>query len=155
MRKQNYTRKIPRVKKRTPRQQAVVNGEGKYSTGKPCKHGHTSDRYTHNGNCETCSVENTLPFLRDVLEVLSGERHVYETSAHELAKQWISCTDPSLREPERISKIADIARMYEELLTARELTGKMLYYYRFKTPLDEGGFFCPGNMVRIVPEYEQ
>lgn len=155
MRNRDYTRKIPKVKKLTPRQQALADGRKKYATGKPCKYGHASVRLAHNGNCETCQVERSLPFYRDVLEVLSGERHVYETRGHTAARDWLQRTDPSLSEVERVSKIKQIANMYEELLAARELTGRMLYYYQFEIPLEDGGFFCPNNMVRIVPEYEQ
>jgi transcriptional regulator with XRE-family HTH domain len=36
------------------RQQARDRGLGKYMTGKPCKHGHVSERRTDTGNCVEC-----------------------------------------------------------------------------------------------------
>lgn len=39
------------------RKQALEAGELKYNTGKPCKHGHMSDRYSRKGECITCNLE--------------------------------------------------------------------------------------------------
>ena len=36
------------------KQEAIKNGEKKYFTGKPCKHGHIAERYTKDGNCIVC-----------------------------------------------------------------------------------------------------
>lgn len=36
------------------RKEAFIKGLVKYNTGKPCKHGHTSDRYTSTGGCIDC-----------------------------------------------------------------------------------------------------
>ena len=41
----------------TPRKDAQAAGAVKYSTGKPCKHGHVAPRYTSNGLCVTCAVD--------------------------------------------------------------------------------------------------
>lgn len=37
------------------RNDAKLLGERYYDTGKPCKHGHLSKRFTHNGNCYQCT----------------------------------------------------------------------------------------------------
>lgn len=38
----------------SPRQQAVVNGDVTYFTGKPCNKGHISVRFTLTSNCKEC-----------------------------------------------------------------------------------------------------
>jgi len=38
------------------RSQAVTRGESKYFTGKPCKHGHISPRYTITAACVACAI---------------------------------------------------------------------------------------------------
>ena len=38
----------------TSRTQADLLGERFYFTGKPCKHGHTANRYASNGKCTEC-----------------------------------------------------------------------------------------------------
>lgn len=44
------------------KQEAIKNGEQKYFTGKPCKHGHIAERYTKDGNCIVCRAAQ---FQRD------------------------------------------------------------------------------------------
>lgn len=44
--------------------QAVRDGWYVYNTGKPCKHGHQSDRYTASGACVTCTLDRAA-VLRD------------------------------------------------------------------------------------------
>ena len=41
------------------RQQAIARGLTKYFTGKPCKRGHLSERYTLTSNCAQCTIEST------------------------------------------------------------------------------------------------
>lgn len=36
------------------RKEAIAAGVGQYFTGKPCKHGHISNRYTQSGACAAC-----------------------------------------------------------------------------------------------------
>jgi hypothetical protein len=40
------------------RHQAVIAGEPKYFTGRPCSRGHIAERYTINGLCTICRAEN-------------------------------------------------------------------------------------------------
>ncbi len=40
------------------RQQALDNNETRYNTGKPCKNGHFSDRYTQSGTCVDCVMRS-------------------------------------------------------------------------------------------------
>jgi hypothetical protein len=42
------------------RQQALEQGLHTYSTGKPCKYGHESDRYSKTGICVACTRERTV-----------------------------------------------------------------------------------------------
>ena len=39
---------------------AKLNNERYYFTGIPCKYGHTSKRFTHNGNCYDCTQKASL-----------------------------------------------------------------------------------------------
>ena len=40
----------------TTRKDAILMGIPRYNTGKPCKAGHDSDRYTSTGGCMACLV---------------------------------------------------------------------------------------------------
>ena len=42
----------------TSQSEAAKLGKPKYRTGKPCKYGHISDRYTMTANCCKCVVES-------------------------------------------------------------------------------------------------
>lgn len=46
------------------RQQAKAAGLKRYFTGKPCKHGHTSERQTANGRCVECSKISSRKIAR-------------------------------------------------------------------------------------------
>jgi len=41
------------------KQEAIAQGLRHYFTGEPCKHGHTSERYTVNGACAQCTKESS------------------------------------------------------------------------------------------------
>jgi hypothetical protein len=41
----------------TSRKDALAAGVGQYFTGKPCKYGHTSPRYTQSGTCTQCVLD--------------------------------------------------------------------------------------------------
>ena len=44
---------------------AVQTGLPRYFTGKPCKYGHLSERYTHRSECITCSRERAKEYVRN------------------------------------------------------------------------------------------
>ena len=48
------------------REEAKRAGERYYWTGKPCRSGHLSKRYTGTGNCAECAVRNTLAYQAKV-----------------------------------------------------------------------------------------
>lgn len=48
------------------RMQAALDGDSKYSTGRPCVHGHPPIRYTSSGICVKCNAENAKKFVKDV-----------------------------------------------------------------------------------------
>lgn len=48
----------------TPRQLARIRGVPQYNTGKVCRSGHTSPRYTSNGVCVACMAANK-PLYRE------------------------------------------------------------------------------------------
>ncbi|UPY96245.1 MULTISPECIES: hypothetical protein [Pectobacterium] len=39
------------------RLEAAKGGMNKFYTGKPCKHGHLSERWTLNGGCVQCNID--------------------------------------------------------------------------------------------------
>lgn len=44
------------------RNEAFAAGQLTYTTGRPCKHGHTSPRYTKSGICQQCNRDNVKTF---------------------------------------------------------------------------------------------
>ena len=58
----------------TPRTKALADGERFYYTGKPCKHGHYSNRYAYNSVCVQCNKEAPLSWSE---EKLSKRRDYY------------------------------------------------------------------------------
>jgi hypothetical protein len=42
---------------KTSQAEALKLGEKKYKTGKPCKYGHVSERWTLTANCCQCGIE--------------------------------------------------------------------------------------------------
>lgn len=61
MLRQNYRNhnrnEVPTVKIIT-RTEAAKTGMKRYYTGKPCKHGHVSERWVYNGHCVACTMES-------------------------------------------------------------------------------------------------
>lgn len=52
------------------RSDAIAIGVSRYFTGKPCKHGHVSERYVHGGCIECSRVRDRLPrIIKEVREV--------------------------------------------------------------------------------------
>lgn len=50
------------------RHEALLAGERKYRTGKPCKHGHLSLRWTIDGACVECRAKYTAEHLKQERE---------------------------------------------------------------------------------------
>lgn len=46
----------------SPKVKAELAGELTYFTGKPCKHGHTSEHRTDNGACIACAKRHTRKY---------------------------------------------------------------------------------------------
>ncbi len=59
------------------RKEARERGLTRYFTGKPCKHGHLSDRLTSDGNCKECSREKDRKKYRDNPEHFSEKARRY------------------------------------------------------------------------------
>jgi hypothetical protein len=53
------------------RKAAAEAGEEKYSTGKPCKHGHMSPRYTKTGICVQCATERSRAYNDQIKATLA------------------------------------------------------------------------------------
>lgn len=63
------------ISTRATRKEALAHNEPRYNTGKPCRRGHTADRYTANGACTQCQSHS-----------------VTESQSHLLKRQARKCT---------------------------------------------------------------
>lgn len=45
------------------RHRALLKGRGRYSTGRPCKHGHVAERYASTGHCVACIRANRALYV--------------------------------------------------------------------------------------------
>jgi hypothetical protein len=64
-----FERKKKNVQDTSPRVQAAVKGEYTYYTGKLCRRGHMSERYTKNAVCVDCAKVNQQKYI-DVINKL-------------------------------------------------------------------------------------
>jgi hypothetical protein len=56
------------------RREAIARGLAKFYTGEPCKHGHTTERYTCNGGCIGC-LKVFIPKRNGQTAVAKGIQH--------------------------------------------------------------------------------
>lgn len=54
--------------------QAAKLGLNKFYTGRPCKHGHISERWTLNGACVQCNIERITRKRQQVKEMMKSAR---------------------------------------------------------------------------------
>lgn len=69
----------------TTRREAIAAGVGQYFTGKPCKHGHISHRYTQSGACAQCISDTSAAFRKEVSADYRARKRVVEARAEKLA----------------------------------------------------------------------
>lgn len=60
--------------KTVTRKAAIKAGERHYFTGKPCKRGHVSIRYTDTCNCVECMKERIYRDRSEIAEIRRGEQ---------------------------------------------------------------------------------
>jgi hypothetical protein len=66
------------------RKEAKAQGLDKYNTGKPCRNGHLSDRYTLNGTCvECCKITSQ----KHEYERVGYDKKYYESHKEEISKK--------------------------------------------------------------------
>lgn len=53
---------------------AAKRGLKRYYTGKPCKHGHDSERWVYNGHCVECTMEFRLMTMKGFTWIKCGSR---------------------------------------------------------------------------------
>jgi hypothetical protein len=58
------------------RLEAAASGLNKFYTGKPCKHGHLSERWVLNGACVQCNVERVAKQRRDLIKTMKAAQEV-------------------------------------------------------------------------------
>lgn len=69
------------------RKQAMLDGENKYFTGRPCRNGHMSFRYVQSGSCYDCI--NGSKISPDSPSVVAREKRLNEVAANLKAKQTV------------------------------------------------------------------
>lgn len=62
------------------RGEAIAQGESQYSTGQPCRNGHTTYRYTRNGECAACRADRNAEGRR-VFKAALERRQALEANA--------------------------------------------------------------------------
>ncbi|MGA6364735.1 hypothetical protein [Proteus penneri] len=65
------------------RKQAIENGLSRFYTGKLCRHGHDSERFTSNGVCVECSAINSSNYRKEVSRLLKMARTRNRNIAYE------------------------------------------------------------------------
>lgn len=131
------------------RAQARSDGVSKYKTGKPCRNGHTAERYTHNGMCVECSKEH-------------GQN--YELSPDQVAQAKISTRKSYLKNRNKVlartkaRRESGYNREYYEKNKEKVIAGVKLWIkdnkerrnaYRQKRRANGVGTVLPGDIVRI------
>lgn len=58
------------------RKVAITNGLSRFYTGRLCRHGHDSERFTSNGVCVECSAINSASYRREVSKLLKQAREM-------------------------------------------------------------------------------
>jgi 5-methylcytosine-specific restriction endonuclease McrA len=71
-----------------PQVEAKEKSLKKYFTGKPCKHGHLSERNTSNGICEQCSIINTASWNKRNKQKVREIKRTYRINNVEKIKIW-------------------------------------------------------------------
>lgn len=122
------------------RQAALLAGESKYFTGKPCKHGHITFRYTATAGCIVCCSARTVASRRKHIERSratdraryakdpgrSQAKHA-ERRARKLSQACFCCTR------EQIAELYALATMLGDEVDHR-------------VPLALGGLHCLSNL---------
>ena len=63
----------------TTRKAALANGDKHYDTGKPCKYGHYSKRYTNKGYCFECNKKACISRWQKLSEAEKDRRRAKDT----------------------------------------------------------------------------
>lgn len=66
--------------KRITQREAIEQGLTRFYTGKACKHGHDSERYTISGECVTCNNERSRRQAQMRSERLKAARKAREAA---------------------------------------------------------------------------
>jgi 5-methylcytosine-specific restriction endonuclease McrA len=127
------------------RQEALATGAKKYSTGKPCKHGHNGPRYTATAHCVICHLRASVLSARKHAErVRATARACYARNpGKDLAKQ-------ARRRARKLNQIcvccmpADFGAIY----WAGSLLGREVDHV---LPLIDGGLHCCKNLQLLTP----
>ena len=108
--------------------EAVLKGLNTFFTGKPCDHGHVSERYVGNGGCRECAINR-------------GRRHYEKNSEKYLAQ------GRQDRHAEREAKRAALQEKIScEIVTRKEAKQLGLKYYFTGLPCKQCGWVARRNL---------
>ena len=68
------------------RQEAAQQGLSRFFTGKPCKHGHVSERYTRGNQCAVCSNLRAIQYGKENKEATRRRSRKFYDANKELCK---------------------------------------------------------------------
>ena len=71
------------------RQDAKRDGQTRYLTGKPCKHGHLAERYTKDGNCVVCTKIKLDKYRELNLDLVNERRRANKEPNRKSSARWI------------------------------------------------------------------
>lgn len=87
------------------RKEARARGLTRYFTGKPCKHGHVSERFSRNGVCVECMPESRRKWREaNSSKVREGRRKWKQDNperVNELAREWRAANSEKVRDVNR------------------------------------------------------
>ena len=102
----------------TSRSEAKLLGLTKYFTGKPCRHGHTDERFTSSGACVTCALARTRQYRSDdpdharELNKKYKKKHAEEISRR--SKERYRANAVKITERKRLNYKANVDAMREQ-----------------------------------------
>lgn len=101
------------------RKEAVEKGLKTYYTGKPCKRGHLSDRFTNSGRCRDCNILTT--------------------------QSWRKSSDKGGNDSYVKYKVLPSFEYIDKILKYNSLSGKVLWKYRDEEQFKTNGAFKAWN----------
>ena len=150
------------------RKEAKAQGLTRYFTGKPCKHGHLSERQTSNGSCVTCQQQKTREWRQENPDIAEQHRINWETKNPTKAQEVVKAAQKrwEVKNPEvlnakaakyralkrgTVSSLSQsdkdrIKAVYAECRRLNREAGCIAYHVDHIHPIAKGGVHHPDNL---------